>query len=105
MDLFTRINSKTANIGVIGMGYVGLPLVIEFCRAGFQVTGFDIDINKIALLREGKSYIKHISATTIGEIVGSFNPAPNSVIPATLLGGNPACNCLKSWMPDKSIRA
>ena len=65
MNLLNKINSNSANIGVIGMGYVGLPLVIEFCRAGFQVTGFDIDANKITLLREGKSYIKHISATTI----------------------------------------
>ena len=60
MTLLTKINSKSANIGVIGLGYVGLPLVIEFCRAGFHVTGFDVDEQKIALLRQGKSYIRHI---------------------------------------------
>ena len=69
MPLLSKINSKSANIGVIGLGYVGLPLVIEFCRAGFHVTGFDVDEQKIALLRQGKSYIKHISATTIAPLV------------------------------------
>ena len=60
MTLLTKINSKSANIAVIGLGYVGLPLVIEFCRAGFHVTGFDVDEQKIALLLQGKSYIRHI---------------------------------------------
>ena len=69
LTLLTKINSKSANIAVIGLGYVGLPLVIEFCRAGFHVTGFDVDEQKIALLRQGKSYIKHISATTIAPLV------------------------------------
>jgi UDP-N-acetyl-D-glucosamine dehydrogenase len=43
MNLLTKINSRSANVAVIGLGYVGLPLVIEFCRAGFDVTGFDVD--------------------------------------------------------------
>ena len=47
MDLIRRIKNKTARVGVIGMGYIGLPLVREFCRAGFKVTGFDIDNQKI----------------------------------------------------------
>jgi UDP-N-acetyl-D-glucosamine dehydrogenase len=75
MDLLTKINSNSASIGVIGMGYVGLPLVIEFCRAGFNVTGFDIDENKISLLREGKSYIRHIDSSILkNEISGKFHP-------------------------------
>jgi UDP-N-acetyl-D-glucosamine dehydrogenase len=65
MNLVTKINSKSAHIAVIGLGYVGLPLVIEFCRAGFNVTGFDIDEQKIALLRQRKSYIRHIDAATL----------------------------------------
>ncbi len=63
MELLEKISSKTANVGIIGLGYVGLPLVMEFCRAGFHVTGFDIDPEKIRLLREGKSYIRHIDLT------------------------------------------
>ncbi len=60
MELTKKIESRAARVGVIGLGYVGLPLVIEFCRAGFQVTGFDVDNEKVSLLKEGKSYIKHI---------------------------------------------
>ena len=62
MSLIEKIKSKEANIGIIGLGYVGLPIVMEFCKAGFHVTGFDIDAEKIKLLKQGKSYIKHIDA-------------------------------------------
>jgi UDP-N-acetyl-D-glucosamine dehydrogenase len=60
MTLIEKIRMKSARIGVIGLGYVGLPLAIEFCRAGFSVAGLDIDKTKIALLNQGKSYIHHI---------------------------------------------
>jgi UDP-N-acetyl-D-glucosamine dehydrogenase len=63
--LLDEINNRTAIIGVIGMGYVGLPLVLEFVRAGFRVNGFDLDEKKITLLKQGKSYIKHIPAEKI----------------------------------------
>ncbi len=65
MELLAKIRSKKAAVGVIGLGYVGLPLVAEFCKAGFMVTGFDIDENKVDQLRQGKSYIKHIPAEKI----------------------------------------
>ena len=58
--LLNKIKDRQAAIGVIGLGYVGLPLVIEFCKAGFPVTGLDIDKNKIEQLSEGRSYINHI---------------------------------------------
>ena len=58
--LLDKIKNKQAAIGVIGLGYVGLPLAIEFYKAGFYVTGLDIDQKKIDLLSEGQSYIKHI---------------------------------------------
>ncbi|PIP07362.1 MAG: hypothetical protein COX51_06875 [Syntrophobacteraceae bacterium CG23_combo_of_CG06-09_8_20_14_all_50_8] len=60
MHLKARIKSKEARVGIIGLGYVGLPLAIAFCNAGFQVTGFDIDPEKVILLQQGKSYIKQI---------------------------------------------
>ncbi|MCX5807678.1 MAG: nucleotide sugar dehydrogenase [Proteobacteria bacterium] len=65
MDLLEKINTKQARIGVIGLGYVGLPLVIEFCKAGFPVTGFDVDTEKVRMLREGKGYIKHIDVSPL----------------------------------------
>ena len=58
--LLNKIKNRQAAVGVIGLGYVGLPLVIEFCKAGFPVTGLDIDKNKIEQLSQGRSYIKHI---------------------------------------------
>jgi UDP-N-acetyl-D-glucosamine dehydrogenase len=60
-----KIKDKKAHIGIIGLGYVGLPLAIEFCKAGFSVTGLDIDQEKIDLLSQGKSYIKHIPDKSI----------------------------------------
>ena len=58
--LLDKIKNKQAAVGVIGLGYVGLPLAIEFYKAGFYVTGLDIDQKKIDLLSQGQSYIKHI---------------------------------------------
>lgn len=74
MDLREKIEKKQAKIGVIGLGYVGLPLMIEFVTAGFEVTGFDIDAGKVKALKEGKSYIKHISANSIKAISSRFTP-------------------------------
>jgi len=57
MDLRRRIESRTAKIGVIGLGYVGLPLAVEFAGRGFDVTGFDLDPRKVAEINAGRSYI------------------------------------------------
>lgn len=65
MELIEKINNKSAKIGVIGLGYVGLPLALEFTLKGFKVTGFDVDSKKAVYLREGKSYIKHIKENKI----------------------------------------
>jgi UDP-N-acetyl-D-glucosamine dehydrogenase len=54
------IRSKKARIGVIGLGYVGLPLAVEFARAGFDTTGFDVDGSKISQINAGKSYIPDV---------------------------------------------
>jgi UDP-N-acetyl-D-glucosamine dehydrogenase len=70
------IEQKTARIGVIGLGYVGLPLIRAFVKAGFKTMGFDVDPDKIAALRGGRSYIGHIDSGWITEVVanGSFHP-------------------------------
>ncbi|MBI5682566.1 MAG: nucleotide sugar dehydrogenase [Deltaproteobacteria bacterium] len=74
MELVQMIKSKSARIGIIGLGYVGLPLVIEFCKAGFKVTGFDVDNEKVELLKQGKSYIKHIDSKLITQNSKLFIP-------------------------------
>lgn len=60
-----KIEDKTAKIGVIGLGYVGLPLSLLLCEAGFAVKGFDIDEGKVAKLENGLSYIFRIPETDI----------------------------------------
>ena len=60
--LTSKIKNKESKIGIIGLGYVGLPLVIRFSQEGFKVIGFDVDKSKIKSLNEGKSYIKHIKS-------------------------------------------
>jgi len=74
VELKEKIISREANIGVIGLGYVGLPLIIEFVKAGFCVTGFDIDTGKVSALKSGRSYIKHISSESIEGILPRFEP-------------------------------
>lgn len=66
--LLDNIQNKTATIGIIGMGYVGLPLIIEFAKAGFPVIGFDLDEEKVSKINQGKSYIKHIPEENISII-------------------------------------
>jgi UDP-N-acetyl-D-glucosamine dehydrogenase len=60
-----KIKSKEAHIGIIGMGYVGLPLVKTFLSREFTVTGFDIDQKKVKMLNRGESYMKHVPAEEI----------------------------------------
>jgi UDP-N-acetyl-D-glucosamine dehydrogenase len=71
MELLEKIKNKKAKIGIIGLGYVGLPLGLEFALKGFDVLGFDVDERKIPLLKEGKTYIKHIKAEKIKKSVDS----------------------------------
>ena len=67
-ELRQRIESREARIGVIGLGYVGLPLGVEFAKAGFDVTGFDLDGQKIRALEDGNSYIEDVPESDIAEV-------------------------------------
>ena len=67
--LIQKITDRRARIGIIGLGYVGLPLVIRFAEEGYKVLGFDIDSKKVAAISAGKSYIKHIPNGRISELV------------------------------------
>ena len=74
-ELIEKLNAKTATIGIVGLGYVGLPLMLRYCEVGYKVVGFDIDQIKVEALRAGKSYIEHISSTSIASAVqGGFEP-------------------------------
>jgi len=68
LRLLEMIEQKTARIGIIGLGYVGLPLALHFGKKGFNVIGFDLDSRKIDKILHGESYIKHIPAETIREM-------------------------------------
>ena len=65
IQLKSRLENKKSIIGIIGLGYVGLPLLIRFLEEGCKAVGFDIDERKVAKLNEGKSYIKHIKSEKI----------------------------------------
>jgi UDP-N-acetyl-D-glucosamine dehydrogenase len=75
-DLKGKIEAREACIGVIGLGYVGLPLALEFAKAGFRVTGFDLDAEKVRVLAGGGSYIEDVPAAEVAEAVrtGRFTP-------------------------------
>lgn len=79
MTTLQKVRSRKALVGIIGMGYVGLPLLQAFARAGFQVIGFDIDPAKVQVLNAGDSYIKHIPARGIQELreAGRFEATDN----------------------------
>ena len=69
MEINKKIQNKTAKIGVIGLGYVGLPLAIEFVEAGLNVIGIDIDENKINLINSGKNYIRDVNSDQLKKAV------------------------------------
>ncbi|NTV94211.1 MAG: nucleotide sugar dehydrogenase [Thiobacillus sp.] len=64
-SLLAKLNDKTALIGIVGLGYVGLPLLLRYVEAGYRVLGLDIDPDKPARLHRGETYIKHIPAEAI----------------------------------------
>jgi UDP-N-acetyl-D-glucosamine dehydrogenase len=67
--LRSRLSAKTATVGVVGLGYVGLPLAEAFASSGFPVRGFDLDADKVAKLNRGESYIRHIPAGRVAELL------------------------------------
>ncbi len=67
--LIQKILNKKALVGIIGLGYVGLPLVLRFCEEDFTVLGFDIDSKKVATLGKGKSYLKSIPSSRISRFI------------------------------------
>jgi UDP-N-acetyl-D-glucosamine dehydrogenase len=76
MELLHRIESRQASLGVIGLGYVGLPLAVECARTGMRVVGFDVDARKVAELAAGRSYIPDVPTEHVAEVIasGCFRP-------------------------------
>lgn len=74
-NLLKLIEERKAKIGVIGLGYVGLPIALRFCDEKYSVIGFDVDPEKVYLLNKGKSYIKHIPSEMISALVGKDEPS------------------------------
>jgi len=74
-----KLTANKAMVGIIGLGYVGLPLVREFCRAGLKVLGFDVDPKKVKALNAGRSYIEHIPSALIKDLTrsGRFRATEN----------------------------
>src|SRR5947207_15614104 len=68
MELREKIEHNSAVVGVIGLGYVGLPLLAAFHRAGFSVIGFDVDPVKIEALFRGENYLKHLGPTLVSDL-------------------------------------
>ena len=76
--LSEKIASQKALIGVIGLGYVGLPLIRAFVKAGFKTMGFDVDQTKVDKLKAGQSYIKHIDSAAIAKLIREDRFEPTS---------------------------
>src|SRR5947199_4322493 len=69
--LSRRIESRKARLAVIGLGYVGLPLAVEFAQAGFRVVGIDLDERRVKMLQRGLSYIQDVAAAELRALVRS----------------------------------
>ncbi len=76
--LCERLKSKNATVGIIGLGYVGLPLTLQYIRAGYRVVGFDVDPEKIAALQEERSYIEHVDISGMKELCASGQFVPTT---------------------------
>jgi UDP-N-acetyl-D-glucosamine dehydrogenase len=70
-QLLDRLHQRTAHVGVVGMGYVGLPLAVEFAEAGFHVTGLDVNAAKVEQLNRGESYIPDIPSERVQALVAN----------------------------------
>ena len=82
-QLIERLETRNAVIGIIGLGYVGLPLSLRYAEAGFKVLGIDIDEAKVARLNAGASYIKHIDSNTVSAAVANGFEASTDFTRAT----------------------
>ena len=92
MSLIEKLKNHEATIGVIGLGYVGLPLLVEFARAGFDAVGIDVDQSKVSEVNAGRSYIGDVATETLSDgtmptigmlTVWSATAKPASLMPSS----------------------
>ncbi len=101
-ELLNLVERKGARIGVIGLGYVGLPIVLRFCDVGYRVMGFDVDPAKVKALNAGRSYIKHIPSSLIDRLVKGKKPAFRATDDMSLLSKVDAIIiCVPTPLSDK----
>jgi len=81
--LIKKLNDKSAVIGILGLGYVGLPLMIRYAEIGYKVIGIDIDQEKVDMLNQGNSYIEHIPSSQIKDSLGKGFEATTDFAKAT----------------------
>jgi UDP-N-acetyl-D-glucosamine dehydrogenase len=91
--LSRRIQNRRAHIGVIGLGYVGLPLAVEFARAGFHITGIDLRRDRVRQLEAGRSYIQDVASRDVRELVRSGHLAATTDFSA-LRKADAVCICV-----------
>lgn len=92
-DLIAKFETQSATIGIVGLGYVGLPLSLEFCERGFKVVGFDVDPAKVEKLTAGRSYIRHIPSERVDAAVkGGFKAT-------TLVSALSQCDAILLCLP------
>jgi len=94
MSLLTRIQNRDCKVGIIGLGYVGLPLAAELAKAGFHVTGFDVDAWKVGELNAGRSYIPDVPTAELTEVVKSGH-----FTATTEMGGLADMDCIDIAVP------
>ncbi|MCB0045854.1 MAG: nucleotide sugar dehydrogenase [Caldilineaceae bacterium] len=70
-QLINKINDRSAKVAVIGLGYVGLPLAVEFAQAGFYTVGLDLDVNKVNALNNGTSYVTDVASEDIASVISA----------------------------------
>jgi UDP-N-acetyl-D-glucosamine dehydrogenase len=106
-QLLQKIADHTAHVAVVGLGYVGLPLAVEFAKAGFHVTGIDVDAGRVGRLKRGESYVSDVPSEEIRSLVesGRFSVATEF---APLAEADACCICVptplnKTKDPDVSF--
>src|SRR2546425_5287881 len=91
--LLKKITDRTAHVAVIGLGYVGLPLAVGFAKAGYHVTGIDVDAGRVGRLKKGDSYIQDVQSSDLRPLVeaGRFNATTEF---SPLAEGDACCLCV-----------
>ena len=86
--LISKFKNRDARVAIIGLGYVGLPLAVNFAQAGYEVVGIDLDQRKVDAINRGESYIEDVPSETLAALVQepALVPATGSVAPQPAAG-------------------